>query len=143
MTDTQPEVYDPSDHNADEVLAYLADAPADEAERVLQAEAAGKARKTVLDSTVAAAVEDVQPPSVAEQLAQADPYEMVRARSAGDAPFEYSTTRVAALSAGSTILDKPARDEFGALLPHKPVVDLAAETDAAADDQSGDDTKEN
>lgn len=39
--------FDPADHNADEVLAYLNDADKAEAARVLDAEAAGKGRKGI------------------------------------------------------------------------------------------------
>lgn len=39
--------FDPGEHSVAEVLAYLADNP-DDAERVIAAEAAGKARKTIL-----------------------------------------------------------------------------------------------
>jgi hypothetical protein len=39
--------FDPADHNADEVLAYLKDADEAEAVRVLDAEAAGKERKGI------------------------------------------------------------------------------------------------
>jgi hypothetical protein len=48
--DKEPEAsFDPAKHDAKLVLAYLADADAAEAERVLDAEAAGKARKGILD----------------------------------------------------------------------------------------------
>lgn len=40
--------FDPGEHNAPEVLAYLADADEAERERVLAAEAAGKARKGIV-----------------------------------------------------------------------------------------------
>lgn len=43
------QLYDPSAHNADEVVAYLAAATEDEQERVQDAEAAGKKRKSVLE----------------------------------------------------------------------------------------------
>ena len=63
------------------------------------------------------------------------PYELVRAKDATTGA-EYTTTRVAALNAGSTVLDKPARDQFGQIVPTKTVLDLRAETnttDADAD----------
>lgn len=44
MSETQ---FDPSEHNVDDVNAYLKDADADERERVLKAEAEGKDRSTV------------------------------------------------------------------------------------------------
>lgn len=44
-----PAVFDPAEHNADEVLAYLNDADEAEATRVLDAETAGKARKGITD----------------------------------------------------------------------------------------------
>lgn len=47
--------YDPGAHNVDEVLAYLESADAEETERVLAAEAEGKARKTILDTRESAA----------------------------------------------------------------------------------------
>ncbi|MFB4285697.1 hypothetical protein ACBJ59_61295 [Nonomuraea sp. MTCD27] len=40
--------FDPAKHTVDDVLAHLADADRDEAERVLAAEEAGKARRGVL-----------------------------------------------------------------------------------------------
>ena len=43
----QPDVFDPSKHNQDEVLAYLADAEVDEVERVKAAEAEGKNRDKI------------------------------------------------------------------------------------------------
>jgi hypothetical protein len=42
------EPFDPSEHSVDEVLAYLDAASLDEAERVVQAESDGKARKGIL-----------------------------------------------------------------------------------------------
>ncbi|GAA4911289.1 hypothetical protein [Streptomonospora salina] len=42
--------FDPTAHNVDEVLAYLKDAEPEEAERVYEAEAAGKSRTTVLNT---------------------------------------------------------------------------------------------
>ncbi|MBP2583394.1 hypothetical protein J3A78_003872 [Streptomyces sp. PvR006] len=49
-TDDEPPApsFDPGEHTAPDVLAYLADADEDERERVLTAEAAGKARKGIL-----------------------------------------------------------------------------------------------
>lgn len=44
----EPELFDPAAHNVDEVLDYLATADAVERERVLDAEADGKARTTIL-----------------------------------------------------------------------------------------------
>ncbi len=77
----------------------------------------------------------VEPPTVDELLGTDDPYELVRAKDATTGA-EYTTTRVAALNAGSTVLDKPARDQFGQIVPTKTVLDLRAETnptDADAD----------
>ncbi|MGG5257459.1 hypothetical protein [Phycicoccus avicenniae] len=151
MTDTQPEVtdqvevYDPSAHTVPQVLEHLETQHPDERARILAAEEAGKARTTILDSTVAAEAEEVEPASVEEQLGADDPYELVRARTAGDSPVEYTTTRVAALNAGSTVLDKPAADQFGVSYPTKTVLDLSAEatpTDAEADSQPGTDSEE-
>ena len=68
-----------------------------------------------------------EPPTVEELLGNDDPYELVRAKDATTGA-EYTTTRVAALNAGSTVLDKPARDQFGQLVPTKTVLDLRAET---------------
>lgn len=42
------EPFDPSEHNGDVVLDYLANADDDERERVLAAERAGKNRKTIV-----------------------------------------------------------------------------------------------
>ena len=78
-------------------------------------------------------------PTVEELLGDADPYELVRAKDATTGT-EYTTTRVAALNAGSTVLDKPARDQFGQIVPTKTVLDLSAETtptDAEADSLPG------
>lgn len=41
--------FDPSEHNADDVAAYLASAGPEERERVLAAERSGKARKSLLE----------------------------------------------------------------------------------------------
>ena len=79
------------------------------------------------------------PPTVEELLGDDDPYELVRAKDATTGA-EYTTTRVAALNAGSTVLDKPARDQFGQIVPTKTVLDLRAETtptDAEADSLPG------
>ena len=84
-------------------------------------------------------VEDATPPTVEELLGTDDPYELVRAKDATTGA-EYTTTRVAALNAGSTVLDKPARDQFGQIVPTKTVLDLRAETtptDAEADSLPG------
>lgn len=43
-------VFDPGAHTVDEVNAYLASADPDERERVVEAEKAGKARVTILES---------------------------------------------------------------------------------------------
>jgi len=69
----------------------------------------------------------VVPPTVEELLGTDDPYELVRAKDATTGA-EYTTTRVAALNAGSTVLTKPARDQFGQIVPTKTVLDLRAET---------------
>jgi len=89
-----------------------------------------------------AAAEPVEPPTVEELLGDDNPYELVRAKDATHGA-EYTTTRVAALTAGSTILDKPAVDQFGTLVPTKSVLDLRLEapTDVAAD-LPGSDNKE-
>ena len=78
-------------------------------------------------------------PTVEELLGSDDPYELVRAKDATTGT-EYTTTRVAALNAGSTVLDKPARDQFGQIVPTKTVLDLRVETtptDAEADSLPG------
>lgn len=41
--------FDPSEHNAEDVVTYLASVGPEERQRVLEVERAGKARKTVLD----------------------------------------------------------------------------------------------
>ena len=66
-------------------------------------------------------------PTVEELLGTDDPYELVRAKDATTGA-EYTTTRVAALNAGSAVLDKPAVDAFGQIVPTKTVLDLRAET---------------
>ena len=67
------------------------------------------------------------PPTVEELLGDDDPYELVRAKDATTGA-EYTTTRVAALNAGSTVLTKAALDQFGQIVPTKTVLDLRAET---------------
>lgn len=42
--------FDPAAHKAEEVVAYIAEAPADEAARVIEAEKAAKSRKSVIDA---------------------------------------------------------------------------------------------
>ena len=74
-------------------------------------------------------------PTVEELLGSDDPYQLVRAKDATTGA-EYTTTRVAALNAGSTVLTKAALDHFGQIVPTKTVLDLRAETnptDADAD----------
>jgi hypothetical protein len=78
-------------------------------------------------------------PTVEELLGSDDPYQLVRAKDATTGA-EYTTTRVAALNAGSAVLDKPAVDTFGQIVPTKTVLDLRAETtptDAEADSLPG------
>ena len=78
-------------------------------------------------------------PTVEELLGSDDPYELVRAKDATTGA-EYTTTRVAALNAGSAVLTKPARDQFGQIVPTKTVLDLRVETtptDAEADSLPG------
>lgn len=128
--------YDPAEHNVDEVLEHLEDVHPDEVARILAAEEAGQGRKTILGSRFAAEAEQTEPATVEELLGDANPYELVRARTTGEEPVEYTTTRIAALNAGSTVLEKPAADQFGIAYPTKPVLDLSGETtptDAAAD----------
>lgn len=142
-TDEKP--YDPADYTVPEVLEHISGQHPDEVTRILAAEEAGKARSTILASTVAAEVEETQPDSVEDTLGDQDPYALVRAKDSTTGA-EYTTTRVAALSAGSTVLDKPALDAFGQFVPTKTVLDLRAETnptEAEADGQPGTDTKEN
>ena len=67
------------------------------------------------------------PPTVEDLLGDDDPYELVRAKDATTGA-EYTTTRVAALNAGSTVLTKAALDQFGQIVPTKTVLDLKAET---------------
>lgn len=69
---TEPDLFDPNDHTAAEVLDYLAANP-DETDRVLEAEAAGKRRKSILGDS--GRVEDsplvVNPEAEAAALDQA------------------------------------------------------------------------
>lgn len=44
-----PGAFDPAQHDVDSVLAHLAESADDERDRVLAAEQAGKARKTILE----------------------------------------------------------------------------------------------
>lgn len=50
-TDEVRELYNPADYNADEVTAYLANADDAERKRVIAAEKAGGARKTIVEWT--------------------------------------------------------------------------------------------
>ena len=80
-------------------------------------------------------VEVVEPEvevTVDDMLDGRDPYGLVRAKSALDGS-EYTTSLVAALNAGSTVLDKPAVDQFGTFHPTKTVLDLRAETNPDAE----------
>lgn len=82
--------------------------------------------------------------TVEDRLGTDDPYELVRAKD--DQGTEYTTTRIAALNAGSKVLDKPAVDQFGQPHPTKTVLDLRAETnptEAEVESQPGTATKEN
>ena len=142
---TTPDVFDPAGHTVDEVNTYLAGQHPDEVARVLAAEEAGKGRTTILSSPTAETAQALEPESVEEQLGDDDPYELVRAKDATNGS-EYTTTRVAALSAGSRILDhKRAVDEFGSFIPPKSALDLRLEapTDVEADQPDADTTKEN
>ena len=97
-----------------------------------------KAQPTPPEPDVEDAVPAV-PPTVEELLGTDDPYELVRAKDATTGA-EYTTTRVAALNAGSAVLGKPAVDTFGQIVPTKTVLDLRAETtptDAEADSLPG------
>ena len=47
--EVETEEFDPSEHNVEEVQAYLADADDTETQRVLDAEKAGKNRSTLVD----------------------------------------------------------------------------------------------
>ena len=60
-------------------------------------------------------------------MSEPNPYELVRAKD--EAGNEYTTSRVAAESAGSQLLDKPAVDGFGYVVPTKTFLDLKAEED--------------
>jgi hypothetical protein len=65
-----PEWFDPAAHTAEEVLAHLNEADTEEASRVLDAEAAGKARATVLkqrDAILAAKTPTTPPQGDADQ----------------------------------------------------------------------------
>lgn len=54
------EEFNPSDYTADEVVDHLENADAAEKAKVLQAEEAGKGRKTVLESDAAEALQPAQ-----------------------------------------------------------------------------------
>lgn len=129
MADTElqePEVFDPAEHNVDAVLEHLAKADQAEAARVLEVEAQGKGRKGVLEWVPP---EPEVPPTIEELLGDHDPYGLVRAKD--QAGNEYTTTRVAALTSGSTVLEhKPALDQWGQHIPTKTVLDFRAEAEA-------------
>lgn len=135
------DLFDPAAHTVREVNAYLTDADPDEVARVLAAEAAAEEpRKGVLEGPHAVTVEDAEPPTFEEKLGDANPYELVRAKDiAGN---EYTTSRVAALVAGSTVLDKPPLDGFGLPAPTKTVLDFRAEATTDAGEPSTEPTKE-
>lgn len=63
--------FKPEDHTAAEVVEHLEDAPQEEVAQVVQAEEAGKARKTVLESEPAAAL--VPDQFTEEQLTREEP----------------------------------------------------------------------
>lgn len=129
------ELFDPSNHNVSDVLAYLSQADAAEVQRVQAAEADGKARKGIAEWA------PTEPPTTEQLLGDADPYELVRAKD--QAGNEYTTSRIAALHARSTVLDKPAVDGWGKPYPTKTFLDLRAEEPAAAESQpSTDHTQE-
>lgn len=58
-------------------------------------------------------------------MSEPNPYELVRAKD--KAGNEYTTTRAAAQTAGSTVLDKRPVDGFGQVIPTKTFLDLRAE----------------
>lgn len=125
-----PDLYDPAAHSVDDVNTYLDSAEPDEVARILAAEGeAEKPRKGIVEGRHAAVVEEATPE---ELLGDADPYELVRAKdTAGN---EYTTTRVAAINAGSTVLEhKSPLDAFGQLVPTKTVLDLRAEATDTTD----------
>jgi hypothetical protein len=132
MSERTPELYDPAAHSVDDVNAYLDTAEPDEVARVLAAEGeAERPRKGILEGPHAAVVEEATPE---ELLGNDDPYEIVRAKDA--AGNEYNATRVAALSAGSTVLTKPAFDGFGQPVPTKTFLDLRAEDDTTTTEEN-------
>lgn len=71
MSENRP--FDPNDHNAKDTLEYLAKADADERKRVIEAEAAGKARSTVMGFKAADAEKQGEAPTQDEQGAAPTP----------------------------------------------------------------------
>lgn len=122
---TDVELFDPSAYGVAEVNDHLAESDPDEVARILALESeAEKPRKGIVEGPHATVPEEATPE---ELLGDADPYEYVRAKDAQG--NEYSTTRIAALNARSTVLDhKSATDAFGQLIRTKTVLDLRAET---------------
>lgn len=137
---TETEIFDPAGYTVDGVNEYLETAEPDEVARVLAAESAtDKPRKGIVDGPHAAVPEEATPE---ELLGEQDPYEMVRAKDATSGA-EYTTTRIAAINAGSKVLAKRAMDDWGYPVPTKTVLDLRVETNAEADSQPGTDHEEN
>lgn len=117
------ELFDPAAHNVAEVNDHLAASDPDEVARVLSAEAEAETpRKGIVEGPHVAVVEAA---TVEDLLGEQNPYEVVRAKDAQG--NEYSTTRIAALNAGSTVLEKPALDQWGQIVPTKTVLDFRAE----------------
>jgi hypothetical protein len=137
----EQEPFDPGAHTVDEVNDHLAGADPDEVARVLAAESeADKPRKGIVEGPHATEAVEPEPPTFEERLGDADPYELVRAKDV--AGNEYTTSRVSALIAGSTVLDKPALDGFGLPAPTKTVLDFRAEATTDAGEPSTEPTKE-
>jgi len=63
-------------------------------------------------------------------MSEPNPYELVRAKD--KAGNEYTTTRVAAETSGVKIIDKPAVDEFGQVVPTKTHLELKAESSSSS-----------
>jgi len=124
--------FDPTAHTIEEVNAYLEGADVDEVARVLAAEGqAEKPRKGIVEGAHVAAVEEASPEDV---LGDADPYALVRAKD--QAGNEYTTSRISAINAGSTVLEKSPVDGFGLVIPTKTVLDFRAEAETTTSEEN-------
>jgi hypothetical protein len=117
------ELYDPGAHTVDEVNDYLGTVHDAEIDRVLEAEQAGKARVGILSGPYAdeegpVGITGQAAPDVPSDAPTAATYDLVRVKDETTGT-EFSVSGVFAESAGLTVIDKPAVDDFGRAIPAK------------------------